>query len=538
MIWLGWLGRLGWLGGLGWGGTSAIAPVPGPLLVTIPTSNAPLVRRIVLDTDRPAQLTARWSAEDHEVEVVFDGFSTHHDRILLGWRPGRTYTLILSLTALDGASSEVVRAVVTEPLPRHLPVATLTVPHPERVAPGHTLLTLRSAGGVVDPSDLAVVYDEEGWVVWWLRLPDLAQDVREHEGGLLVLAGSDAPWFGTYGWDGLPGPSFAVGATPGRVSIATRGGGNLHHDVVPIPDGSGALVALGRYPLAVEGWPASYDDPAITTDRIVAADYVMVLDRDGGVLDEIDIGALIPIDRIGYDSLGSTIEGWADWAHANAVIPDGDQLIVSLRQQDAVIAFDPVLEQVRWILGHPDGWPPELEERLLEPVGPLSWPWHQHAPMLGTDTPGGLRRLVLFDNGNHQAAPFTDTPPITDPRLLHSRVVAYLIDEAAGTVQQDWSFEHSAVAGGTLFSGAVGDADWLEGGTVLSTWGFLEADADRTPNPELGLGRYTIRIIELDPSDLQEVWHLLLASDRADHPQGWTAYRAERIGVIEGRVID
>lgn len=527
MIWIGWLGCGG-----------ADAPILESVQVQVPIADAPLVHHVELETDRDTQLTARWVSEDHEVEVTFDGYATHHAHTLLGWRPGRTYELSLILTAPDGLQARAIRTVVTEPWPRHLPTATLTEPRPGRAAPGHTLLTLRSGGGGPQPSDLAVVYDEEGHVVWWLRLPELAQDVREHEGGLLVLSGSDAPWFGTYGWDGRAGPSLAIGQRPGHGPIDTLQGGNVHHDVVPLPDGSGDLVGLGRYPRAVQDWPASYDDPDVTADRIVAVDYVFTTTHDGRVLDETHIDALIPIDRIGYDSLGTTIEGWGDWAHANAVVPDGDQLIVSLRQQDAVIAFDPELEQVRWILGHPDGWPPALAERLLQPVGPIRWPWHQHAPMLGPDTPDGLRRLVLFDNGNHQAAPFTDAVPITDPDQLHSRVVAYLIDEAAGTVRQDWTFEHSAVAGGTLFSSVVGDADWLDGGTVLSTWGALASDAQRTPNPELGLGRYTIRLIEFDPDDLQEVWHLHLAADQAAHPQGWTAYRAERIGVLEGRVID
>ncbi|MEQ1502082.1 MAG: aryl-sulfate sulfotransferase [Myxococcota bacterium] len=498
------------------GGTETGSPLA--LDVAVTEVAAPLARRLHLEADAPVTVRASWTDGEDTVDVAFDDPAAVHDHLLLGFRAGRSYTVTVTATAGDRTASDTL-PVDTAPLPVHFPRATVSGDGP--VEPGHTLLPMRSFQAP-DPQDLAVVFDEEGRIVYWLAVGDVIQDVREVDGGLLALVGDVGARVVRYDWDGTE---------VGEWSAATLGtaiADDLHHDVIEVePD---HYVALGRTPISVPDYPASYDDAAATVARTVADDVVVEFLADGTVIDETRLTALLPLRRIGYDSLSTTIEGWADWAHANAVLRDTDgSLVVSLRHQDAIVKIDPAAGTgagaVRWVFGYPENWPAELAAKRLQPVGPVRWPYHQHGPHLTAD-----RRLLVFDNGNWQAAPYTGDPPIVDPVLLRSRVAQFTIDEDAGTVREDWSFD--APDGGTLFSEAVGDADPLPNGHVLSSWGFLDRLPDGTSNADAGVGERSVRVIELDPDAAggpAQVHELYLWTAAADNPHGWTGYRAERI---------
>jgi hypothetical protein len=333
-------------------------------------------------------------------------------------------------------------------------------------------------------------------------------------------------------WEGGKLGSWALPPTSAAVTVGTGWSGRLHHDGGPVPDGSGRLLALARRPLAVEAYPASYFDPARVGPRTVADDVVLVFGADGRVEREARLSDVLPTSRIGYGSLEPTAEGWADWAHANSVEwqPDGATL-VSLRHQDLVLTLE-ADGAIRWLFGHDVNLTPELSSLRLRPVGEVTHPWHPHGAHLGPVGPGGERLLTLFDNGNEQAAPFTGAPRIRDPALLESRVMGYAIDEAAGTAREAWSFQHPD---GPLFSEAVGDADQLDGGRVLAVWGFLDRGPDGALNLEAGLGRRSVRVVELappvegEPGPARRRWELLLASRREDNPWGWSGARAQRL---------
>jgi hypothetical protein len=218
---------------------------------------------------------------------------------------------------------------------------------------------------------------------------------------------------------------------------------------------------------------------------------------------------------------------------------------VSLRNQDAVVKLDPDTSQIHWIAGVPENWPPSLQPYLLTPeAGTFAWQYHQHAAMTVPD--GDRTALYLFDNGNWQSVPFSGIPPLAPPPGgaplpddLHSRVVRYDIDEDAMTIRQVWAFDASTVAGGSLFSSAVGDVDLLPTGSVLGVFGYLETiPGGKQTNEAAGWGDKSVRVIEFDPDGLEEIWHLHLRSDRAENTGGFTAYRAERITPLAGRIVD
>ena len=155
-----------------------------------------------------------------------------------------------------------------------------------------------------------------------------------------------------------------------------------------------------------------------------------------------------------------------DPEHANAIIdqPADDSLIVSLRNQDAVIKFSRA-GQIKWILGPPENWGPEWQPFLLTPVGtPFEWNYGQHAP---TITPQGT--LLLYDDGNCRAEPFAPPVPNQDN---YSRAAEFSIDETNMQVSQVWEFTGANTD--RLFTGAVGNATWLpQTGNVLVDFGYV-----------------------------------------------------------------
>ncbi len=131
--------------------------------------------------------------------------------------------------------------------------------------------------------------------------------------------------------------------------------------------------------------------------------------------------------------------------------PSDDSLIVSLRDQNAVIKISRDTGQLRWILGPPDNWGPAWQPYLLTPVGdPFFWQYGQHAAVI---TPSGT--LMLFDDGNFRASPFATS--VTDSNN-YSRAVEYSINEDTMEVSQVWDYGRTNVAQ-RLYSDHEGNAE-------------------------------------------------------------------------------
>ncbi len=522
--------------------------------LSTPHDTAPLVRRIVVETDVASTLAVDLVAPDHELSVSFPGEATRHEHTLLGLKAGRTYQV--TATASFAGADSVTRTEATTtsgPWP-HLPVAeVVTQGDPLRRSPGDTMLPLRCADSECgEPNETVLVVDGQGEIVYLLGVTsgsnDTMQNAIEYEGGILALVGTTETSAIHFAWDGTEIARWQVNPiSAGTIAVQSAYAHSLHHDIVPHPVTAGSFLAIGRYRLTVDEYPFSYDDPELVAQSFVADDVALEFQQDGSVTREIKLSDYVPTSRIAYNSLDEVIEGWRDWAHANAIAldPTDDSWLLSLRHQDAIVKIDPdVPGDVIWIAGYPDNWSVEFADRLLAPVGsPFTWQYHQHAPMI-VDEGNGTKTVIVFDNGNVRTAPYSGEAPmfvppqgVALPPDLVSRVVAYTIDEQAMTIAQAWSFDRSTV--GTLFSEAVGDVDLLENGNVLSAWGYLQTlPGGETWYGEVGLGDKAVRVIEIDPVTMDEIWHIHLTVDAAINAAGITAYRAERIPTLAGRIVD
>jgi arylsulfate sulfotransferase len=210
--------------------------------------------------------------------------------------------------------------------------------------------------------------------------------------------------------------------------------------------------------------------------------------------------------------------------HANAIFEDpvDQSIIVSLRNQDAVIEFSRS-GQIKWILGPHDNWGSQWRRYLLKPVGtPFEWNYAQHAPVL---TPQGT--LLLFDNGNCRAEPFA--PPVPD-QANYSRAVEFRIDEPNMQVSQVWQFADTNKD--RLYAGTLGNASWLpQTGNVLVTFGCVSYENGVHPDPiapNASIARIKEVTHEANPSVVFDL-ELCDPNNTNRNSLGYEVYRSYRI---------
>lgn len=499
-------------------------------------SPTPLVWRVSVESSAPTSLAVVFDAPDHHVELPLDPtVASEHLRIAKGFHPDTTYTATVTATGEDGTVVTVdAGSLTTDPLPDAFPDIQRYVVDPARQEPGYTLVLLRpglTSGEVFN--DYLVALDAEAEVVWYLEPLEAMLLMHRIEDGTLLGAASDPESDGgpihQFDWDGQKLGSW-VGDSPKDYGIPCAVGG-FHHEAFA-DAATGSWVSLSKVEMEVDDLPTSYTDPTPRPARI-GAELLFQFDPtspDCAVVQQVHLGEVLDTARIGYESLEkSNFDGLLDWGHGNAVWVDpfDGGLVTSLRNQDAVVKT--VDGELAWILGTHANWRSPWKEKLLTPVGDLTWQYHQHSPQLHPTDPG---RIIVMDNGGERVSPFEDLP-IPPVEEYYSRVVEFRIDEAARTVEQTWVLDR--LDGEDFYSPFVGDADYLPATDhVLATFGYLVRVGDQT-NLERGFGGRSVRIVETsyaDPTDVVLDIELVSLSD--DEKAGWTAYRGQRIPDLYG----
>jgi hypothetical protein len=188
--------------------------------------------------------------------------------------------------------------------------------------------------------------------------------------------------------------------------------------------------------------------------------------------------------------------------------------------------FDRSTDTINWILGTPANWQ-GFEQFLLTPDGgPFAWPYHQHAVEL---TNGNI---VLFDNGNRRASPFTGEP-IVAADANSSRAVEYAIDTDTMMISQVWEWG-LAQSAESLYSPFAGDADRLFGGNTLITFGGL-CEVGGVPSEDLANCRSSARVIEVDTTTNATVFDIPI-DDADPMSSGYIVNRSERLRSLYSEV--
>ncbi len=451
--------------------TTATTSADGGLEVTVTQNpDQALVARVEVSAQTPTGVELSVTSDDTEPRTITSAdAATTHDLTVVGLRADTEYTVEASSTD-DAALEPVSGSVVTGALPSNAPSAGV-VEAAEGAATGPdagiTFFGLTAPGSYEDPTDLpdGPVFwgvDPQGEVVWYLdsdETTNRAPLIRDGGDGTLLAFFEDTVDRVTL--DGEVVETYDMGAVDG-----------WHHDAFLLP--GGGMLALGAETRKIDG-------------RDVHGDVVVELDTDGDVVSEWALlDHLDPTRFPGELSQALASAGGLDWSHSNSVVLDEDtgEVVVSVRSQGWVVAYDRESGDLAWIAGDDAGTAPGFDAPFLE-LTEGTWTSGQHA---ATFTDDG--ELLVYDNRNE-----------TGGAQENSRAVAYELDRDAMTARQ--SFE----AVDPKYSEALGDVDEVPSGHVLSTAGGAGSDE-------------TARLTEVDESG-ERLWDLAVADTRI--------YRSERL---------
>jgi len=484
----------------------ALTITSGPTLTS--SIVTPLAGRLEVQTDEYSSLSVTVSDGLETWQKRFFTYESQHAVPLLGFKPGRSYAVTVTLRNISGDTRTSTVQFVTAALPSGFPRITLLESHPEKMEPGYTLFRnyyYQNARSYV------IIVNNQAEVVWYSTIP----------------AGGEVRWLPEKGHMFIPFPTrFDEVNLYGEVvrSLALPVGLDYHHEAFPTDHGTYLYLSHGTR--MVDDFPVSLDPSALRQTTRIWVNPVVELDAATGlVVNEWDPLDMLDPLRLTYLTFSIRGPRGIEWTHANAVIPDprDDSVIVSLRHQNAVIKFSRATGQLKWILGSHEGWGPEFQPYLLTPVGaPFGWNYAEHAPMI---TPQGT--LLLFDNGNFRA-----TPPdswMADSNN-YSRAVEFSINEETMEVSQVW--EYGANIQPRMYSPSVSDANALrKSGNVLVTFGNVRYMNGLSPSP-VAPNSAMPRIIEVTHDAVPEKVFDMAVFDFANTStnfRGSLVYRSERI---------
>lgn len=517
--------------------TSASLFVVKPTIRSNPIERAPLIAIIDFECSEDVIPSLEISDSDRTWEQPWRVEAAKKHRLAaLGLRPGREHTIRVKLTSPSGRveTSQPLK-FRTRPLPQNFPPLKTILANRDKMEPGITLFSVnlwRDNVSILDYGFL-IALDTAGEVIWYCDTGDRVADIRVLKNGHILyqhgnyryayeidILGRDIRrWFGkrlTEAPDNM-----AIG-----IDVDTT-----HHDITELPNGN--LMTLATDLVRFDEFPTSEFDPAAPWEpAFVVCDIIVEFNPETGqTVDSLKTLDILDPKRFGYMALSSfwkdkynerIADFSRDWSHANALeyVPHDDSVLVSFRHLDCIMKLDWKTKQIRWIFGDPGGWGEAWQKYLLQPVGELKWPYHQHSPQL---TPRGT--LMMYDNGNYRARPFDKA---TLAPQNQSRVVEFEIDEQAMTVKQ--VFEYDGTDGDRFYCPFYCEADWMSTTkNILVTDGGHIETADGTPNDDVPADRQWARIFEVTrDSNPEKVFEVVCDSGKQS-PFGWSIYRSNRL---------
>ncbi len=534
---------------------AASTAAPEPTSVSIRTSEQiGLVAIARIDSDGPARARVVATSGEHIVATPITSEAHSLTEIpVVGMRPGRDYDLAIEIIDDSDSVIETIPAsFTTTELPSWIGDHDITI-DPARTTSGYTIVEFDPAL----PDDegpftqYLVAYDTEGEVVWYYTNSGTLGGVEQTRDGTFLMhywpfGIREVDTAGRVVAQWRPQPSDADGVTldddaliegvdPDQVERnGTDFAGNpgdaealpvradwvdltsFHHENWPMPNGNVLALSTTNHELT----PQQQDIlcPGDPIDFDIISDVVVEYEPDGTVVrtwdlwDAVDVMEFPGSSMCENDSLFAEPEH-RDWTHANSVTYDVDRdaILISSRHTDQIVAFDHLdaegpQTQVRWIIG---------AGATIAFEGDL--PYHQHAVEV---LPDGA--LVVFDNGNGR--PGTDPADPTNPP--YSRAVIYDVDDASTdpgewSASQRWEYRAEFDDGTPVYTSFIGDADVLDNGNVLITFGGI---GSFPPNPEDPLSALIVEVVPSGQSGGEVVMQITSESGRPH-----TAYRTEQI---------
>ena len=451
----------------------AISILSGPTFT--PASGAPLAGTLQITTDVSSRISVLISDGTNTQERDFFDFSTNHSETLLGFKPNRASQITVTVydENQNSATAPQPLTFITAPLPANFPIYAVLTNLPAQMEPGYTLFIVQNRNAEVG---YTTIMDNSGNVVWYKQTPEYADaDVRQLDNGDLLLE------------EQLPNNDFLeinmLGQTVNVLHPPAQYPVNLHEAVVTSRNTilyiSDVSVSVPNFPSVLPSQSMTDTNPPLETVTMDDNPVVEISATNGALVNAWSMVSMIDPTRVSYLTGDYDTSYGLDNIHANAIIDDtnDNSIIVSMRDQNAVMKFSRLTGQIKWILGSPTNWPASFLQYFFTPVGsPFDWNWGQHRPTL---TPQGT--LMLYNDGDWRADPFNT--PVADSNNYGS-AEEFSLDETNMQVSEVWNSAWQTNVD-RLYSQVVGKAQWLpQTQHVLVTYGYVQWVNGLSPNPK------------------------------------------------------
>ncbi|MCL2851510.1 MAG: aryl-sulfate sulfotransferase [Defluviitaleaceae bacterium] len=465
---------------------SGIYSFDAPLVVADPYGMSPLSALALFISDEPLNISVYvpGRTENTSVSFTFDGYNTRHEIPILGLYPDAQTTVELTGRTQGGEVRRVTFEVQTEPLPPELEknIILTDLVQPENYQPGFNF-TFRPKAA----------FDAHGEYRWFYNHFGVLQAAMyDYNGHMLFAVGAYHHGHALIFEVNMLGKILSVFYSPYGVC----------HDIAATDEGN--LIVTGSRGDTIEDFIYEID---VTTGEIV---------------NRLDLKRVLQRTRTGGFM---AYENYPDnWFHHNAIVYDNGSIIVSGRNQSAVVKLSWPEGELEWILSDHTGWNPMFHNYLFTPVGAgFEWSRGQHTPTIlhDFDNNPDTMDILLLDNGNARflhdgelQRALANNEVIWPER--YSRMVHYRINLRTMTIQQIWQFGKEL--GETYFARWGSSAQMLENGNRLGVF-------DRHIY-YLGEGRgINTNFIEVDSSG-NIIWEAYATS--TDAMGTFNAYRGER----------
>jgi hypothetical protein len=440
-----------------------------------PATAAPLAGTLQITTDVNSRISVIISDGFGNQEKDFYDFSTNHSEILLGFKPNQTNQILVTVydENQNSATAPQLLTFVTPPLPSNFPVYTVLTNLPSQMEPGYTLFIDEDRNTLVG---FAIFMDNSGNVVWYKQTPQYSDaDVRQLANGDLLF--EEQPPNNDFVEINMLGQTVRVLHPPAQYPV------NLHE---ALETSRGTLLYISDVSVSVPNFPSvlpsqsmTETNPPLKTVTMDDNPVVEINATNGALVNAWSMVNMIDPDRVTYLTGDSTTAYGVDNIHANALIDDtnDNSIIVSMRDQNAVMKFSRLTGAIKWILGSPTNWPASFQKYFFTPVGsPFDWNWGQHRPTL---TPQGT--VLMYNDGDWRADPFST--PVPDASNYGS-AEEFSIDETNMLISEVWNSQWQTNQD-RLYSQVVGKAQWLpQTRDVLVTYGYVQWVNGLSPNPK------------------------------------------------------
>lgn len=450
-----------------------------PKVVLNPYGISPLSAVIMFKTEQPEapELTVVGKDDLTTFTHTFEK-NTEHRLPVYGLYADSENTVKLKV----GDAIEEVK-IKTDPLPDGFPEVVDVKAEKDQLTNDLYFMTNSST----DSKTLA--YDVNGDVRWFLTEKYGWEITRSKQTGR-IFVGTDRLHKGPYYRTGF----YEIDLL-GKIHTEYTIPGGYHHDLYEKQNGN-ILVATD----------------STEEDRNTVEDVVVEIDRKSGdVIKTIDFAKIWQMDT------GKSVS-WTedDWFHNNSVWLDekSGELLLSGRHQDAVVVLDYETDEIKYIIGSPEGWSGEMQKHLLTPKGDnFEWQWQQHA---AKKLPNG--DILVFDNGNNKSKKLETA---VDPKDTYSRAVIYRVNEADMTIEQIW--QYGKERGHKYFSPYISEADYLgEDHYLVHSGGVNSKDGVPTNMPAALSDPDTLRSYTTEVKNDKVIFELVNNQNQ---------YRAEKMSV-------